>query len=114
MTRALDSGRMDRLCDGVMKVLLVEDEPLVRAVMRTILARNGYEVLVAENELFAAELASVSLQASRYAQIVNVYQAMGGGWVDVAAGMAPQPQGRPSAVQSQAFNAGFGKLGSAK
>ena len=47
---------------------------------------SGYlEVLVAENELFAAELASVSLQASRYAQIVNVYQAMGGGWVDVAA-----------------------------
>lgn len=76
---------------------------------------SGYlEVLVAENELFAAELASVSLQASRYAQIVNVYQAMGGGWVDVAAGLAPQPQGRPSAVQSQAFNAGFGNLGSAK
>ena len=56
---------------------------------------SGYlEVLVAENELFAAELASVSLQASSYAQIVNVYQAMGGGWVDIAAGMAPKPQGR--------------------
>ena len=62
----------------------------------------GYlDVLVAENELFAAELASVSLQASRYTQIVNVYQAMGGGWVDIAADMAPKPkstvaaQGRP-------------------
>jgi multidrug efflux system outer membrane protein len=55
---------------------------------------SGYlEVLVAENELFAAELASVSLQASSYAQIVNVYQAMGGGWVDIAADMAPKPQG---------------------
>jgi outer membrane protein, multidrug efflux system len=54
----------------------------------------GYlEVLVAENELFAAELASVSLQASRYAQIVNVYQAVGGGWVDIAADIAPKPQG---------------------
>jgi len=53
----------------------------------------GYlDVLVAENELFAAELASVSLQASRYTQIVNVYQAMGGGWVDIAADMAPKPQ----------------------
>jgi multidrug efflux system outer membrane protein len=53
---------------------------------------SGYlEVLVAENELFAAELASVSLQASSYAQIVNVYQAVGGGWVDIAAGMAPKP-----------------------
>ena len=55
---------------------------------------SGYlEVLVAENELFAAELASVSLQASRYAQIVNVYQAMGGGWVETAAESAPKPQG---------------------
>ncbi len=76
---------------------------------------SGYlEVLVAENELFAAELASVSLQASSYAQIVNVYQAMGGGWVDVAADMAPKPQGRTSPVQSQAFNAGFGNLGTTK
>lgn len=76
---------------------------------------SGYlEVLVAENELFAAELASVSLQASSYAQIVNVYQAVGGGWVDIAADMAPKPQGGRSPVQSQAFNAGFGNLGSAK
>ena len=54
----------------------------------------GYlEVLVAENELFAAELAAVSLLADRYTQLVNVYQAMGGGWVDIASGMAPRPQG---------------------
>jgi multidrug efflux system outer membrane protein len=52
----------------------------------------GYlDVLVAENELFAADLASVRLQADRYAQVVNVYQAMGGGWVDVASSIAPQP-----------------------
>jgi multidrug efflux system outer membrane protein len=50
------------------------------------------EVLVAENELFAAELAAVSLQSARYAQIVAVYQAVGGGWVDIAADMAPKPQ----------------------
>jgi outer membrane protein, multidrug efflux system len=55
---------------------------------------SGYlEVLVAENELFAAELASVSLLAVRYTQLVSVYQAMGGGWVDVADSMTPQPQG---------------------
>ncbi|MGL6110422.1 MAG: efflux transporter outer membrane subunit [Rubrivivax sp.] len=55
---------------------------------------SGYlEVLVAENELFAAEIASVSLQAARYTQLVNVYQAMGGGWVDIAAESAPKPQG---------------------
>jgi multidrug efflux system outer membrane protein len=53
----------------------------------------GYlEVLVAENELFAADLASVRLQADRYAQIVAVYQAMGGGWVDIASAAAPQPE----------------------
>jgi multidrug efflux system outer membrane protein len=62
----------------------------------------GYlDVLVAENELFAAELATVGLQAGRYTQLVNVYQAMGGGWVDLAAESAPRPlgavaaQGRP-------------------
>ena len=76
---------------------------------------SGYlEVLVAENELFAAELASVSLQASSYAQIVNVYQAMGGGWVDIAAQQTPQPQGMAGSGQSRAFNAGFGNLSSAR
>jgi multidrug efflux system outer membrane protein len=54
---------------------------------------SGYlEVLVAENELFAAELAAVSLQADRYTQLINVYQSMGGGWVDIATSMGPQPQ----------------------
>jgi multidrug efflux system outer membrane protein len=57
---------------------------------------NGYagylEVLYAENELFGAELAAVASQADRYTQIVNVYQAVGGGWVDEADKLAPQPQ----------------------
>jgi multidrug efflux system outer membrane protein len=62
----------------------------------------GYlEVLVAENELFAAELASVSLLAARYAQLVNVYQAMGGGWVDIAGSMTPRPLGVASATPLQ-------------
>lgn len=43
------------------------------------------DVLVAENELFAAELAATRLQAERQAQVVNVYRAMGGGWVTLAA-----------------------------
>jgi len=54
---------------------------------------SGYlEVLVADNELFAAELASVGLQADRYTQLINVYQSVGGGWVDSATSMAPAPQ----------------------
>ena len=63
---------------------------------------SGYlEVLVADNELFAAELAAVGLQADRYVQVVNVYQAMGGGWVDIATSTAPAPlllQKKPSAA----------------
>ena len=57
------------------------------------------DVLVAENELFAAELAAVSLLAQRYNQLVSVYQAMGGGWVDIAGSMAPKPQDLAAASQ---------------
>jgi multidrug efflux system outer membrane protein len=54
----------------------------------------GYlEVLIAENELFAAELSTVSLRAARYTQLIDVYRAMGGGWVDIANSLTPQPQG---------------------
>ncbi len=54
---------------------------------------SGYlDVLVAETNLFDAELAAVSTQAQQYAQVVAVYQAMGGGWVDVANGMTPGPK----------------------
>jgi len=42
------------------------------------------EVLVAENDLFSAELTAVNTQAERYAQLINVYKAMGGGWVDAS------------------------------
>ncbi|HYJ18107.1 MAG TPA: efflux transporter outer membrane subunit [Burkholderiales bacterium] len=49
---------------------------------------NGYadyiEVLYAENELFAAELTAVRSKADRYAQVVAVYRALGGGWIDLA------------------------------
>ena len=63
---------------------------------------NGYagflEVLYAENELFSAELTAVRSMAERYIQIVNVYQAVGGGWVDEADRLAPQPQLAPRAA----------------
>jgi outer membrane protein, multidrug efflux system len=42
------------------------------------------EVLVAENDLFSAELTAVNTQAERYSQLINVYKAMGGGWVDAS------------------------------
>jgi len=39
----------------------------------------------------------VSLLAVRYTQLVSVYQAMGGGWVDIAAAIAPQPRSAATA-----------------
>jgi len=49
---------------------------------------NGYasylEVLYAENELFGAELTAVNSSSERYTQLVNVYKALGGGWIDIA------------------------------
>ena len=39
------------------------------------------------------ELALVNLQAGRYTQTVNVYQAMGGGWVELADARTPRPAG---------------------
>ena len=56
---------------------------------------NGYasylEVLYAENELFGAELRSVASRADHYTQIVNVYKAVGGGWMEEADRLAPKP-----------------------
>ncbi len=56
---------------------------------------NGYasylEVLYAENELFSAELTAVRSQAESYTQIVGVFNAVGGGWVDEAGKLAPRP-----------------------
>ncbi len=46
---------------------------------------GGYlEVMYAENELFAAELAAVQSYSEAYTQLVAVYRAMGGGWIDLA------------------------------
>jgi outer membrane protein TolC len=51
-------------------------------------AASYVEVLVAENDLFTAELNAVSTQADRLTQLINVYKAMGGGWVDMADAIA--------------------------
>lgn len=60
---------------------------------------NGYagylEVLYAENELFNAELTAMRSLAERYVEIVNVYNAVGGGWVDEADKFAPKPVADP-------------------
>jgi multidrug efflux system outer membrane protein len=54
---------------------------------------SGYiEVLYAENELFAAELNAIATLAQRHAELINLYKALGGGWVDAADPLAPQPR----------------------
>jgi multidrug efflux system outer membrane protein len=63
---------------------------------------TGYlEVLFAENELFSAELVGVRLQADRYTQVINVYRAMGGGWVDISDSLAAQGAQKESSVSGK-------------
>lgn len=50
-------------------------------------------MLYAQNELFSAELSAVRSHVDSLTQIVAVYSAVGGGWVDETAGRAPQPAG---------------------
>lgn len=50
------------------------------------------DVLVAENGLFAAELTVVRRQAEYQARLVDLYGALGGGWIDEADRLAPMPQ----------------------
>jgi multidrug efflux system outer membrane protein len=55
-------------------------------------AASYLEVLYAENELFAAELNAVTSLADRHAELINLYKALGGGWLDAADPLAPKPQ----------------------
>jgi multidrug efflux system outer membrane protein len=55
-------------------------------------AASYIEVLYAENELFSAQLVAISTLADRYTQLINVYKAMGGGWVDLSDPMAVSPK----------------------
>ncbi len=48
-------------------------------------------VLQAEENLFPAELNRASTQAQLFNSLVSIYQSMGGGWVDRADALSPQP-----------------------
>jgi outer membrane protein, multidrug efflux system len=49
-------------------------------------------VLQAEQELFPAELTWAALRAQLSGSVVDIYKAMGGGWIDSAAAMTVPPQ----------------------
>ncbi len=48
-------------------------------------------VLQAEEQLFPAELNLASIRAQLYASLANLYKSLGGGWVDQADSLSPQP-----------------------
>ena len=56
---------------------------------------NGYtsyiEVLDAERSLFQAQLQLTQTQSQLYFALINLYKALGGGWVDIAERLAPPP-----------------------
>lgn len=49
------------------------------------------EVYSAENELFGAELTAVDGSADRILELVAIYKALGGGWVEAADGLTKPP-----------------------
>lgn len=72
------------------------------ARLSTLQYNGGYTsyttVLQAEQSLFPAELTLASVRASVFGSSVNIYKAMGGGWVDVATTMTPV-EGAPNVEQ---------------
>ncbi len=58
------------------------------------------DVLYAENELFSAELTAVVALAQRFAELVNVYKAFGGGWIDVADPLMQRPPAAPAPMRT--------------
>jgi multidrug efflux system outer membrane protein len=48
-------------------------------------------VLQAEQQLFPSELNLAAIRAQLYGSLVNIYKALGGGWVETADGFAPRP-----------------------
>jgi outer membrane protein, multidrug efflux system len=87
---------------------LKTNELQVKALQRyvnlaTLRHRNGYSdyltVVDAERNLFNAQLQYVQDQGSLFVALVNLYKAMGGGWVNEAeqlSSAAPNPGGLPS------------------
>lgn len=64
---------------------------------------NGYtsyiEVLDAERSLFNAQVSYTQTQASMYTSMINLYKAMGGGWVAEADNMVPKKGAEQQTVQ---------------
>lgn len=71
-------------------------EALVRyAYLAKLRFDNGYtsyiEVLDAERSLFQAQLQLTQTQSQLYFALINLYKALGGGWVNEADKLTPRP-----------------------
>ncbi len=84
---------------------LAEEGKLVEALRKTehlawLQYREGYEpyvtVLNAQTELFAAEITEAQVRGNAYANLVNIYKALGGGWIDKATASTPAPRATPA------------------
>jgi multidrug efflux system outer membrane protein len=84
---------------------LAAEERLVTALRKNVeLAwlqyREGYEsyltVLVAQRDLYSAEISAIQVRANAYASLVDIYKALGGGWTVRASASAPQPAPQPA------------------
>lgn len=53
-------------------------------------------VLIAERDLYSSQIAESQTRGNAYANLVNIYKALGGGWVAKAAAQAPQPPATPT------------------
>ena len=54
-------------------------------------ATSYLEVLDAERSLFNAQLDYTLTQGSVFTALINIYKSMGGGWINQADKLAPQP-----------------------
>ncbi|TMH37521.1 MAG: efflux transporter outer membrane subunit [Betaproteobacteria bacterium] len=75
------------------------------ARLATLQYNNGYTsyttVLQAEQSLFPAELTLASVRAQVFSSSVNIYKAMGGGWVGIADEATAAGKGQPIAERAQ-------------
>uniref|UniRef100_A0A832EJ77 Efflux transporter outer membrane subunit n=1 Tax=Desulfacinum infernum TaxID=35837 RepID=A0A832EJ77_9BACT len=101
--REVEDALVDRVKFEEQLQALGEQVQALRRYARLALLRydEGYasyvEVLDAERSLFNAELTYAAVQGSRLNAFVNIYKAMGGGWVEAAEKSTPESKdSRPS------------------
>jgi multidrug efflux system outer membrane protein len=95
--REVNDALVDQQRTREQREALIRQVAALRDYVDTARARydGGYasylEVVYAENLLYAAELTQVETQGAAFQALVNVYKAMGGGWVTEAARVTAPP-----------------------